>query len=161
MAEKLFTLNGLAEKLGRDRRTVTAALRGVTPDGRAGRYDGWSLATAWRHLDKVSRNSERSETKHADLIFDRLDAWPEIYGDDDKDEMLFDFDVAAPLMRLDSEQLLLCLRAGMPYAQRGHFGTGKGFTIRIAWAIEWMTMTAASLKREGSFQLLEKLGLAQ
>ncbi len=48
---KVFSINALAVEIGRDRRTITAALRGVAPDGVTdGGYDGWTVRTAMAAL---------------------------------------------------------------------------------------------------------------
>jgi phage terminase Nu1 subunit (DNA packaging protein) len=46
MIPRLWTISGLAVELAADRRTIAAALRGVTPDGKEGQHDAWRLITA-------------------------------------------------------------------------------------------------------------------
>lgn len=48
MTAKLWTLNGLATELAKDRRAVGRMLAGVEPDGKAGKSDAWLMATAVR-----------------------------------------------------------------------------------------------------------------
>jgi hypothetical protein len=50
MSPTLFTINGLATELNRDRRRAANALRGVKPDGKSGKNDAWYLSTALRVL---------------------------------------------------------------------------------------------------------------
>ena len=50
MTAKLWTITGLAAELGRDRRTIAAALRDVPPDGKSRQWDAWFLTTALRAL---------------------------------------------------------------------------------------------------------------
>ena len=45
MAAALFTMNGAATETGRDRKTITRALRGMAPDGKSGRWDAWHMTT--------------------------------------------------------------------------------------------------------------------
>ena len=53
MAVNLFTVNGAATQTGRDRKTIGRALRGVSPDGKSGRWDAWLLTTI---LDALASN---------------------------------------------------------------------------------------------------------
>ena len=53
MTAALFTMNGAATETGRDRKTITRALRGVPPDGKSGRWDGWYMTTI---LDALTAN---------------------------------------------------------------------------------------------------------
>ena len=50
MRAKLWTVTGLAAELQKDRRTITAALRGVPADGKDGRWDAWHMTTALEAL---------------------------------------------------------------------------------------------------------------
>ena len=65
MTAKLWTVTGLASELGRDRRTISGALRDVPPDGKSGRFDAWYLTTAIRALsgsgdDRFDLTAERA-----------------------------------------------------------------------------------------------------
>ena len=53
MTRQLWTLNGLATELGKDRRTLGRALRHVPADGTArGGHKGWFMETALRALER-------------------------------------------------------------------------------------------------------------
>jgi hypothetical protein len=51
MGRKLFSVNALADELGRDRRTIDRALTGVLPDGVARGHPAWFLSTALRYVE--------------------------------------------------------------------------------------------------------------
>ncbi len=51
MTAKLWTISGLAAELGRDRRLISAALKGIPHDGTEGRYKGWHMTTVLAALD--------------------------------------------------------------------------------------------------------------
>jgi hypothetical protein len=51
MTRQLWSINGLATELGKDRRTLGRALRHVAADGTTrGGYQGWFMETALRAL---------------------------------------------------------------------------------------------------------------
>ncbi|KLK90303.1 hypothetical protein AA309_26600 [Microvirga vignae] len=54
MTRKLWSLNGLATELGRDRRTVAKALEAVPADGVLGGHKAWYLKTALDRLKAVT-----------------------------------------------------------------------------------------------------------
>jgi fermentation-respiration switch protein FrsA (DUF1100 family) len=52
MTKKLFSINGLATELGRDRRTLAKRLDGVPPDGvLPGGHNGWHMTTVLASLE--------------------------------------------------------------------------------------------------------------
>ena len=55
MTPALYSINGIACELGRDRRTVARALRDIGPDGEVSGRKAWRLTTALRALDRVER----------------------------------------------------------------------------------------------------------
>ena len=65
MAAALFTMNGAATETGRDRKTITRALRGMAPDGKSGRWDAWHMTTI---LDALDANGT---TQRLDLTTER------------------------------------------------------------------------------------------
>jgi hypothetical protein len=69
MARKLYSLNALAEELGRDRRLVTRALDGVSPDGELFGRPAWFLRTALSAIDPSDRPSGDAES-----VVDELEA---------------------------------------------------------------------------------------
>jgi phage terminase Nu1 subunit (DNA packaging protein) len=68
-----LSINALAAHLGRDRRTVSAALRGVKPDGHKGRFPAWSLATAVQALAERSGAKEALAEHRCRLIKEQAD----------------------------------------------------------------------------------------
>jgi len=58
MTRQLWSINGLATELGKDRRTLGRALRYVPTDGTTGRgYQGWFMETALRALSHKDETS--------------------------------------------------------------------------------------------------------
>jgi hypothetical protein len=94
MGKKLYSINALADELGRDRRTIDRALTGVEPDGMARGHPAWFLTTALAHIEPRGANGEDSDAgqeeraRHADEIewlarecdraLDRLRAEPDL-----------------------------------------------------------------------------------
>ena len=75
MTRQLWTLNGLATELGKDRRTLGRALRGVPPDGttKSG-YQGWFIETALRVLGpRNGADNEKPQTPPGFEVIDRVE----------------------------------------------------------------------------------------
>jgi hypothetical protein len=75
MTRQLWTLNGLATELGKDRRTLGRALRHVPADGttRSG-HKGWFMETALRALgDKRQASDKEPPTPPGLEIIDRVE----------------------------------------------------------------------------------------
>ena len=75
MTRRLWTLNGLATELGKDRRTLGRALRHVPADGTTrGGYQGWFMETALRALsDKGKARVEQGPTPPGLEVIDRVE----------------------------------------------------------------------------------------
>src|SRR4026207_1144065 len=74
MTRQLWTLNGLATELGKDRRTLGRALRGVPADGTtAGGYQRWFMETALRVLCAKNQASEETATPPGFEVIDRVE----------------------------------------------------------------------------------------
>lgn len=74
MTRQLWTLNGLATELGKDRRTLGRILRHVPADGTTqGGYKGWFMETALRALsDKGKASNEDAPTPPGFEVIDRV-----------------------------------------------------------------------------------------
>jgi hypothetical protein len=75
MTRQLWTLNGLATELGKDRRTLGRLLRHVPADGTArGGYKGWFMETVLRALsdDSASASGKHTTTPIGFEIIDRV-----------------------------------------------------------------------------------------
>ena len=167
MQAKLWTVNGLATELGRDRRTIAKALDGVPPDGAVGKGRGWYLTTAIRALEahggaprgeaRVLEAGSRPIGAFAVLLMERLADWREIANQGDP--RLFSVEEAAKLLGAEAGTVLTWLRLGMPYAVKGDWETGEGFQLRLSWVIDWSTHTMALLVHLGKTAAAERLGL--
>ena len=75
MTRQLWTLNGLAVELGKDRRTLGRALRGVPTDGATrGGYKGWFMETALHAVAGTDKaRSEQSLTPPGFEVIDRVE----------------------------------------------------------------------------------------
>ena len=63
MTRQLWTINGLATELGKDRRTLGRALSDVPADGKAGGgHKAWFMETALRALDINDAHYEGPQT---------------------------------------------------------------------------------------------------
>jgi|ERR1700730_5672390 hypothetical protein len=75
MTRQLWSLNGLATELGKDRRTLGRVLRHVAADGTTrGGYQGWFMETALRALShKGKAGSEDVPTPLGFEVIDRVE----------------------------------------------------------------------------------------
>ena len=74
MTRQLWTLNGLATELGKDRRTLGRALRGVPADGTTkGGHQAWFMETALRALSAKDKASEEAATPPGFEVIDRVE----------------------------------------------------------------------------------------
>lgn len=147
MTATLYSISGLAVELGRDRRTVAAALSSVRPDGRKAQHPAWYLQTA---LDALGgkRRLPLDETFIGHLV-ERLDNWRDIYLDEDRAGSIRPIDEAAELLGVDRAAVLTWLRAGMPYAAEGDWRTGDGFELVPAWVLDWRAMVIGMAVHQG------------
>jgi hypothetical protein len=58
---KLYSVNGAADALGKDRRTIDRALVGVLPDGYEGKAPRWRLSTIVRQLERRQATGNRGD----------------------------------------------------------------------------------------------------
>ena len=152
MTQTLFSISALAVELGKDRRTVAAALDSVPSDGTiAGGHRGWFLTSA---LDAIERGGKPTGEGPLAHFTDRLDGWQELYQGVDIDMPL---GKAVDVFGIDRERLLVWLRAGLPYVVAGDFETGDGFILRPAWLVDWkialQCLARASGDRTGARKL--------
>jgi hypothetical protein len=146
MTQQLHSISGLATELGRDRRTIAAALSSVPPDGQKGAHPAWYLATA---LDALSGKKRRPlEDTFIGHLCARLDDWQQIYRGD-RSVGHFSIDAAAELFGVDRAAVLTWLRAGMPYSVEGDWRTGAGFEIVVSWTIDWTVMVSGMAVHQG------------
>lgn len=140
---KLWSINALADELGKDRRTLSKFLTSIPPDGKLNGNPAWRLQTVLNAINP-SASSERQgslQRRHPVMegILDRLDSWEEIYLGKDDAKVSLDVENIASLYHMQPETVLTWLRAGMPYHQKGDWKTGKGFLIQVPQASDWIT----------------------
>jgi hypothetical protein len=75
MTRQLWTINGLATELGKDRRTLGRVLRHVAADGKTrGGHQGWFMETALRALSHKGKASVEEDSTPPGLeIIDRVE----------------------------------------------------------------------------------------
>jgi hypothetical protein len=78
-SQKLWSLNALANELGRNMRTVTRAMRDVRPDGQNGRHPVWRLSTALRAMQDYERKSDRFPAAVPDMLDEIEEASAEVH----------------------------------------------------------------------------------
>jgi len=59
---------------------------------------------------------------------------------------VFTIDEVATWFDIAREDVVVWLRAGMPYVKAGDFRTGDGFLLSAPWCVDWV-IAAASLAR--------------
>lgn len=159
MTPKIYSLNALATELDRDRRTIAAALRGVKPDGKSGRFDGWLLATALRHIDRRRLVDEhKPKSKVGQHFFGRLMEWEEIL-EQREGPLTRPIEQLEELIGASRQQVLSWLRAGMPYTGEGDWQTGDGFCFITAHVIDWHLLMSAGLHAHGDEATAKRLRL--
>jgi hypothetical protein len=141
MTKRLWSISALAAELGRDRRTVAAALRDVAADGtlRDG-HRGWHLQTALDALDE-GRSSRPAQHEPRETLLSRwagrLDAWPELFAEIQTMPVM-SFEETCADARVDAETLLTWVRCGLPYVDQGDIVTGQGFSFRAVHIFDWL-----------------------
>ncbi len=137
MTRRLWSLNALANELGRDRRTVARALDQVPADGLIAKHKAWYLDTAlaalqaYHHLKSPVVSSVPGTAEH---FLSRLESWRELYAGEGFTMSLKE---TAECLDRPASVLLTWLRAGMPYVQAGDWETGEDFQLRPAWVFDF------------------------
>jgi hypothetical protein len=73
MQPQLFTISAASVETGRDRRTISAALYGVKPDGKRNGHDAWRMRTILNALDGSSgRDSANGDLDEAGRLVEVL-----------------------------------------------------------------------------------------
>jgi hypothetical protein len=143
MTRRLWSLNALAVELGVDRRTMAAALDRVPHDGIQKGHKGWWLETALSALERHRKPvSQRARDRGPDIILgtlvERVRHWREIRQHEADGLVRLSFETAADMFAGgDRTALMTWLRAGLPYAARGDWDTGRGFVLISHWILDW------------------------
>jgi hypothetical protein len=140
MTKQLWSISALAVELGRDRRTIAAALRDVPADGMNGADRGWYLSTALAALGEGRSSRPASYAPRESVLahwLHRLGGWREIYLEREPQPVM-SFAETCAVWKVDADTLLTWLRAGLPYADEGDFETGQGFTFRSSHVFDWV-----------------------
>src|SRR5215213_9800655 len=84
MRPRLWSLNGLATELGRDRRTMGKILATTPPDGRLNGHAAWFLTTALDAVDDFDRPPNMKASDQTDAMLgrfvDRVVHWREMHS---------------------------------------------------------------------------------
>src|SRR4051794_2115267 len=125
MTKGLWSLNALSVELGRDRRTIAAALSDVPPDGTRQGDPAWFLSTALRALDPKPQPGGRTVGDGACdgplwHFAGRLEDWEEIHS---RQPLTGTVKEIAVVFQVTVDAVLVWLRAGMPYVTRGDWHT--------------------------------------
>lgn len=147
MTEKIYSVNALSTLTGIDRRTLARALQGIEPDGRLRSGAGWSVGTAQDALANLpdarrtaSRPTRARNHPLLSIMIERLECWREIHA---KGRKVMTLAEVANLMGVLEGDVLMWLRAGLPYAEAGDFATGQGFKLVPSWTIDWLSAIRA------------------
>jgi hypothetical protein len=159
MTARLFTISALATDLDRDRRTIAAALRGVPPDGKSGRFDAWLLSTAMLHLDRRRADGHKPKSKIGEHFFGRLCEWRQIRKECGKDTPRHDAHWMEENFGASREDVLTWLRAGLPFAVEGDWETGEGFEFISYHVIDWHLLLNAALYANSDEVTAKRLAL--
>ncbi len=168
MTAQLWSINGLAAELGKDRRTVASALRTVPPDGKLQGHPAWFLATALATLrpEHAAAPDRQRRSAIIEVLLDRLEGWQEAHDPTNAETRRREamggpitVPVMAQLIGAAPQDVLTWLRAGMPYQCEGDWRTGRGFELVPAWAIEWVLTVIAQLRLNDDWDAARRLGL--
>ena len=146
MTRKLWSINGLATELGRDRRTIAAALADVPADGSTttGGHKAWFLTTCLRALDpSPTPKSHGAEDFFLESLVERMDlaSWKSMQAEwdspdpDHPDEPPLRFRLTIDEFcelcpgKYTREQVLAWLRSGCGFHREGCYESGAGFIL--------------------------------
>lgn len=156
----LYTVNGLSEETGIDRRTVKARLRNVPPTARKGRFNAWRLSDALPVLMQDSRYASSPGGDHLmESLLDRVTNWHEIEkshqaavariwfpGAKIVDGLVvFNLEQIAQMLDAEPVEVLAWTRAGLPYLRKGDPTDGSGYLFFLATVIDWTTLVRRAL----------------
>src|SRR3954449_8470373 len=125
MTKQLWSISGLAVELGKDRRTIAKALSSVAADGHIAGEKAWHMTTALTALSGERRTPDPTQENN-DIVLtllDRLDHWPQLHSSE-LSSLTLSVSEFADLARQTPENILDCLRAGMPFVEEGDWRTG-------------------------------------
>jgi hypothetical protein len=156
MVKTLWSINALATELDRDRRTVAKALANVPGDGRLSGRPAWYLDTALRALRVDGRDSTRDQDPLLSILILRLENWRDIHAQPHFDLSIESF---AKRIGMPERNIIVWLRAGLPYAVEGDWASGRGFVLRPSWVIEWIAAISSRASTPADWRLLHRLCL--
>jgi hypothetical protein len=160
MRPRLWSLNGLATELGRDRRTMGKVLATSPADGKLSGHPAWLLTTALRALDGYEEPRTVSAVNSGDPLLgnliDRIENWQEVHSDP---PIEWPIGATAEGLGLSVETLVIWLRSGMPYANEGNLVTGAGFVLVPSWVIDWQAKLTVLNKLFGNKHTARQLGV--
>lgn len=156
MQKQLWSLNGLAVELNKDRRTVARALDSVPADGLVAGNRAWHLQTALKALGigDPAPSASRGGGGLVENIRHRLASWRSIYTDEPPAMPIAS---VAEILGVSVSTLLAWLRAGCPYRTPGCWKSGAGFMLHFAWVIEWRAAIGGMIERTDA-DLARQLG---
>jgi hypothetical protein len=160
MRPRLWSLNGLATELGRDRRTMGKILSTTPPDGRLNGHPAWFLTTALNAVEEYERPQTAPTSDAADALLgsyiDRVEHWQEVHSGP---QIEWTIEATAEGLGLTIETLVIWLRSGMPYAREGDWATGTGFVLVPSWVIDWQAKLTVLNKLFGNKLTARQLGV--
>jgi hypothetical protein len=150
MYEELFTVNGLADELKRDRRTVRKYLDSVPPDGMVKGKKAWTIETALDNMPDIPRQFEPPDFGRSQIITDlcdRLTNWHEIFlekcvpeeGESERPDIV-GLEAIANAHSVPLSVALRWARSGMPVIKHGNWETGESFELVFHQANEWVLL---------------------
>lgn len=148
----VYTVNGLSEETGIDRRTVKARLRDIPPTAKKGRFDAWRLSEVLPFLMQESRPLGVSGgDRLMEHFLDRVMNWREIEANHKTADarkwfpdakvvdglVVFTLEHIARMLQAESADVLVWTRAGLPFARKGNPTDGAGYLFYLPAVIDW------------------------
>lgn len=156
----VYTVNGLSEETGIDRRTIKARLRGVPPTARKGRFDAWRLSDVLPVLMQESRCVGVSGGDNLlEHFLDRVKNWREIEANQKTVDatkwcpdaevvdglFVFPLERVAQMLETEPAEVLVWTRAGLPFARKGNPKDGTGYLFYLPAVIDWTVLMHRAL----------------
>ena len=157
MTPKTWSISALAIEFDMDRRTVAARLRHISPCGERNGHAVWNLADAAPALAKRERSANKgSGDNYLDMIFDRLTDWEEI-EQNASDVPIFTFDQIAQTFGVAASDVLVWIRAGLPYVEKGDPSDGAEYLFHVSTVLDWLALLhrAISLAEQSGHRALD------
>ena len=140
MTPQVWSISALAIEFDMDRRTVSARLKNIPPCGERNGHAVWNLADVAPKLAKREQSARNgSGDNYLDSIFDRLTHWEEIEKNASR-MPTFTFDQIAQTFEAAASDVLVWIRTGLPYVEKGDPSDGTEYLFHLSTVLDWLAL---------------------